>query len=174
MTQATYSILFDGTLVEGANQSAVAARLAALFKQPSAKMAYLFSGRTIVIKRDITREVAERYRRAFLKAGAVCRVQDAGKKRSAPVAVAPGAAAPAAEAPAASREQAKRAPPPALTVESLPGFFRGAIEPVPMTLGYRMGLMGVATAMLALPVIYLLLTVAAAYATYWWQPTAGR
>jgi hypothetical protein len=33
----------------------VAARLAALFKQPSEKIAYLFSGSTIVIKRDVTR-----------------------------------------------------------------------------------------------------------------------
>jgi len=173
MTQATYSILFDGTLAEGASLSAVTARLAVLFKQPSEKMAYLFSGRTIVIKRDISREVAERYRRAFLKAGAVCRVQESGKQRSAPaipapVAVAPGTAARAAEVPVESRARAKREPPAALSVQSLPGFFRGAIEPVPMTLGYRMGLMGVATAMLVLPAIYLLLTVAAAYATYWW------
>lgn len=75
MGQRHYDVLYAGELVEGADGEAVKARLAALFKTDVAGIARLFSGETLVIKRALDEETAQRYREAMRHAGALCRLR---------------------------------------------------------------------------------------------------
>lgn len=160
MAEATYSVVFDGHIAEGENQKAVMDRLSKLLKVPPERIAVLFSGRTVLIKRDVSKAVAERYRKAFLKAGAVCRLRT-GREVPRPT-------RPLPEPPAKTAAPE----PPKLTVDNLAGHFQGVVDPVPVTMGYRVGLVGVAALMLLLPLAYLGLCASVGYFTYWWATHA--
>lgn len=85
MSDKTYAIAFDGTLVEGAKLDQVKANVAKLFKAPLAKVEPLFCGKRIAIKRGLDKATALKYQVALRKCGAVTQVVDtaaAAKKKA--------------------------------------------------------------------------------------------
>jgi hypothetical protein len=71
---AEYQILFEGKLTGERPLDEVKRNLAALFKMKADQVDALFTGKPVVIKRDIDQATALKYQTAFKKAGAVCTV----------------------------------------------------------------------------------------------------
>jgi len=94
MNESLYEVAFSGQIQEGAELDAVKARIAKMFKANEATIEKLFSGKRIVIKKNLSAETADKYSMAFTKAGAIC-----------DLALMPADTAPAA--PAADRAAAK-------------------------------------------------------------------
>ena len=74
MADRRYDIQFAGELVEGADAGMVRGRLLELFKLSPDALDRLFSGRPVVVKRDLDETAALRYRAAFREAGAILRI----------------------------------------------------------------------------------------------------
>ncbi len=88
-----YDLLFRGDIVPGRRLDEVKARVRELFQLDDARLANLFSGRPVLIRRELGAADAERYRSALTAAGALVELR--------PVAGAAGAAGvPAAPRPA--------------------------------------------------------------------------
>jgi hypothetical protein len=101
MSDQLFEVAFSGKISAGANMGEVKARVAKMFNADNAKLAQLFSGKRIVIKKNIDRATAVKYKTALNRAGAECEVKLIG---GAP------AAAPAATArPTQSAQPAKPA-----------------------------------------------------------------
>jgi hypothetical protein len=71
---AEYQVLFEGKLTGEHPLDEVKRNLAALFKMKAEQVDALFTGKPVVIKRDIDQATALKYQAAFKKAGAVCAV----------------------------------------------------------------------------------------------------
>ena len=79
------TLTFSGELVTGYRREQVVENLAALLKQPPEKVSQrLFSGKTVVIKRDVSVETADKWRQAFARAGAVLVVTDTDEPDTGP------------------------------------------------------------------------------------------
>ena len=108
MAQGTYQIVFSGELQPGAELAMVKRNVARLFKADENNVAALFSGKRIVVKRDIDEQTARQYQAAFHKAGALCHVVDSAAAPAKQPAAQPAAvpadtsAPPASETPAAA------------------------------------------------------------------------
>jgi hypothetical protein len=74
MAESRFDIQFAGELVQGADPLVVRECLRDLFKLSPDGLERLFSGRAMVVKRDLDAATAERYRHAFRDAGAVLRL----------------------------------------------------------------------------------------------------
>lgn len=74
MAERRYDIQFAGELVDGADAGIARERLRELFKLSPDALDRLFSGRPVVVKRDLDETGALRYRRAFREAGAILRI----------------------------------------------------------------------------------------------------
>jgi len=74
MADQRYQVVFRGEIARGTGIEAVKANLAKLFKTDDARIAHLFSGKAIVLKKGLSREDGERYRALIEKAGALCEV----------------------------------------------------------------------------------------------------
>jgi len=74
MSSDTYEVAFSGEIADGASLEKVKANLAQMFKADAAKLAHLFSGNRVVIKKGIDQQTAMKYQAAMTKAGAVCEV----------------------------------------------------------------------------------------------------
>jgi len=72
MNEPLYEVIFCGQIQEGTDRDAVKARIAKMFKANEATIEMLFSGRRIVVKKNLSAEVADKYSIAFTKAGAIC------------------------------------------------------------------------------------------------------
>ena len=83
---AEYQIVFEGKLSGERPLDEVKRNLAALFKMKSEQVDALFTGKAVVIKRDIDQATAVKYQAAFKKAGALCSV--VGTATETPVAAA--------------------------------------------------------------------------------------
>jgi len=70
MNQPRYKIVFDGQLMPEASLETVKENLARLFKSDPARIANLFSGAPVALKRDLGEDEAEQYLNALQKAGA--------------------------------------------------------------------------------------------------------
>ena len=78
-----YDVIFDGQIKEGCDMDEVKKKVAALFKLNAEKAEKLFSGKSVVVKRNVDFEEASRYWDAFENAGAKCRmepVKEAGEE----------------------------------------------------------------------------------------------
>jgi hypothetical protein len=106
MSDVVYAIVFSGGLVEGFQPISVKAHMAKLLKADADKMATLFSGKQIVLKRTPDKQQAIKYGQALKKIGADVKIK-AIKGAAAPARKAPAAAAPA---PKAAAEPAPAAP----------------------------------------------------------------
>lgn len=71
MTQETrYSIFFKGEVIEGANIEHTKLHFAKLFKADEAKLAQLFGGKVIALKRNLITQEAAKFQQLFKKTGA--------------------------------------------------------------------------------------------------------
>ena len=72
MDELLYEAAFSGQIHDDAKLDEVKANIARIFKADEVTMAQLFSGKRIVIKKNLTAEAADKYSIAFTKAGAIC------------------------------------------------------------------------------------------------------
>lgn len=70
MTEEKFNIVFRGDIVAGHKLPEVKQRLAQLFKIDTAKVEPLFSGRAVVLKRNLDSATANKYQQVLTKAGA--------------------------------------------------------------------------------------------------------
>jgi len=68
---AQYNLIFQGKIIDGASLDEVKSNIARLFKADAEKTATLFSGKTIVIKKNLDSESTKKYLAILKKAGAV-------------------------------------------------------------------------------------------------------
>lgn len=71
---ADYQVVFEGKLTGERSLDEVKRNLATLFKMKAEQVDALFTGKPVIIKRDIDQATALKYQTAFKKAGAVCTV----------------------------------------------------------------------------------------------------
>jgi hypothetical protein len=86
---AEYQVLFEGKLTGECPLDEVKRNLAALFKMKAEQVDALFTGKPVVIKRDIDQATALKYQAAFKKAGAVCAVASDAAEAPPPAAAKP-------------------------------------------------------------------------------------
>jgi hypothetical protein len=70
-----FRLVFRGELLDGQHRAVVKRRLAERLKLDDGQIEKLFSGDSVVVKRDADRETAARYQSVFKQAGCVLRVQ---------------------------------------------------------------------------------------------------
>ncbi len=78
MSDELYEVAFSGEIAEGADPEAVKAKVGAMFKADANKLAHLFSGKRVVIKKNIDQATAQKYKTALSNAGALCEVKPVG------------------------------------------------------------------------------------------------
>ncbi len=94
-----YKLVFSGRLAEGIAEADVIAGLARLLKTEPAKIAPMFSGQTVVLRKGLDEATAGQYLAALAKVGALCeRVLMVDPPPARPVAPLPPALAPLAPA----------------------------------------------------------------------------
>jgi hypothetical protein len=71
-----FQVLFSGQVVEGANEATVRHNLSRRLALDERKVAQLFSGRTVVIRSDLTRDAADKLQADLAALGAVARIKD--------------------------------------------------------------------------------------------------
>lgn len=76
MSDSEYCVLFKGEIQDGHNLDEVKSRMAKMFKMEIAKIEHFFTGKTVVIKKKLTFETAEKYQQAINKAGGRCWIHD--------------------------------------------------------------------------------------------------
>lgn len=76
MSDDKFEVAFSGEIIQGADLEQVKARVGQMFKADGAKLIHLFSGKRVVIKKDIDQQTAEKYKAALNKAGALCEVKN--------------------------------------------------------------------------------------------------
>jgi len=118
MSDELFEIAFSGQIAAGQDPDQVRARIGAMFKAGDDKLAQLFSGKRIVIKKNVDRQTAEKYRQAINKAGAECEIVSLNPVQEAATAVAepPQAPAPATSSPAPRPAMDHEVPMPPQTV----------------------------------------------------------
>jgi hypothetical protein len=87
MSGELFEVAFSGKVSSTDDIDDVKYRVGQIFNADETKIAHLFSGRRIIIKKNIDRATAEKYRNAFTKAGAISEVKLMVAERSADVAV---------------------------------------------------------------------------------------
>ena len=88
MSDELFEVAFSGQIVDGANPEEVKARVGKMFKADDAKITTLFSGKRVVIKKNIDQTTATKYKAALFQAGAVGEIKpmsDGAVEISAPV-----------------------------------------------------------------------------------------
>lgn len=132
MSNELFEVAFSGQIAEGADLQQVKAKVGAMFKADATKLAHLFSGKRMVIKKNIDQATANKYKTALNNAGAVCEV----KSLNSAVEVAPLApASPKPTAPSsttASPTKASPAPAPRPSVAVASGDIPAAPQTAPL------------------------------------------
>jgi len=75
MSDELFEVAFSGQIKDGADLEQVKAKVAAMFKADATKLAHLFSGKRMVIKKNIDQAMANKYKAALNNAGAVCEIK---------------------------------------------------------------------------------------------------
>lgn len=70
MTDQSYRVVFEGTIADGFSIGMVKKNLAKLFKADNERIATIFSGQPVVLKKNVDEATARKYQAALLKAGA--------------------------------------------------------------------------------------------------------
>jgi hypothetical protein len=76
MADKLFDIAFSGQIVDGADLQSVKQKIGKIFKADETRLAQMFSGRRVLIKRQTDEITMIKYRGAFQKAGAVCEIVD--------------------------------------------------------------------------------------------------
>jgi ribosomal protein S27AE len=71
-----FQVLFSGDVAEGATETVVRQNLVRRLGLDERKVAQLFSGRTVVIRSDLTREAADELQAELAGLGAIARIKD--------------------------------------------------------------------------------------------------
>ncbi|MEE8364594.1 MAG: hypothetical protein V3R76_02310 [Gammaproteobacteria bacterium] len=74
MSDELFEVAFSGQIVDGTNPEEVKTRIRKMFKADDAKVATLFSGNRVIIKKNIDQPTATKYKAALYQAGAVCEI----------------------------------------------------------------------------------------------------
>lgn len=75
MSDELFEVAFSGQIKDGADLEQVKAKIGAMFKADATKLAHLFSGKRMVIKKNIDQAMANKYKAALDNAGAVCEIK---------------------------------------------------------------------------------------------------
>ncbi|MCZ6883021.1 MAG: hypothetical protein O7F15_08485 [Gammaproteobacteria bacterium] len=75
MSDKLFEVAFSGKISDGANLDEVKARLGGMFKADGSQLAQLFSGKRVVIKKNIDKQAAIKIYSALKRAGAECEVK---------------------------------------------------------------------------------------------------
>lgn len=75
MSDELFEVAFSGQILKSAEMAQVKVRVAAMFKADAAKLAHLFSGKRVVIKKNIDQATATKYKNALTNAGALCEIK---------------------------------------------------------------------------------------------------
>ncbi|MCH7880932.1 MAG: hypothetical protein IIB69_05000 [Proteobacteria bacterium] len=130
MSDELFEVAFSGQIVDGTNPEEVKTRIRKMFKADDAKIATLFSGNRVIIKKNIDQLTATKYKAALFQAGAVCEIisMSAGG-----AAASPAPAQQAGEVPASpSAQKSEPAPAPTETPDvSIETGDWGEVEPPP-------------------------------------------
>ena len=92
MSDQLFEVAFSGQISEGANLDEVKSRVGKMFNADETKLALLFSGKRVVIKKNIDQATATKYKTALNRAGAECEVTSPDGAAQAPTPAASGAA----------------------------------------------------------------------------------
>lgn len=76
MDKGSYQVIFAGKIIEHADIDMVKTNVARVFSLSPDRVDKLFSGRHIVLKKDIDQATAERYKTTLQRAGALCEIED--------------------------------------------------------------------------------------------------
>jgi len=82
MSEELYEVAFSGGILEGADIEQVKAKIGAMFKADAAKLSHLFSGKRVVIKKNIDQATANKYKAALTNAGADCEIKSLSAEAS--------------------------------------------------------------------------------------------
>lgn len=74
MSDDLFEVAFSGEIRAGENLEDVKVRVGKIFKAGEGKIAHMFSGDRIVIKKNIDQQTAAKYKAALNKAGAECEI----------------------------------------------------------------------------------------------------
>jgi len=130
MSDQFFEVAFSGQISDGANPDEVKGKVGKMFNADADKLAQLFSGKRIVIKKNVDLATANKYQTALNRAGAECEVvQTGGGAAAAAAAPEPTAEAPAAAKPAA--EEAPAAPAAAAVSQEYESSYDGEVAPPP-------------------------------------------
>lgn len=77
-----FEVIFQGKVIEGADEQEVRANVGRMFKADEAKLNALFSGKTVVIKGGLDEATAQKYLAAMNKAGAQAEIRSVQKKEA--------------------------------------------------------------------------------------------
>jgi len=86
MAKGSYQVIFSGKIIEHADIDMVKANVARVFSMPDDRIEKLFSGRRLVLKKNIDQATAERYKTTLQRAGALCEIEDLATVQQTPVA----------------------------------------------------------------------------------------
>jgi len=75
MSDELFEVAFSGQIRDGAELDEVKAKVGKMFRADDAKIAHMFSGKRVVIKKSLDKEGAAKYASAFKNAGARCEVR---------------------------------------------------------------------------------------------------
>ena len=115
MSEELFEVAFSGEVADGADLEQVKAKVGAMFKADATKLGHLFSGKRMVIKKNIDLPTANKYKAALNKAGAVCEVKSLSEATSS---AATASAAPKPTAPKTTAPKPTTPPRPAPVVAS--------------------------------------------------------
>lgn len=76
MSEKRYRVLFDGKVAHGHDIDEVKTNLTNIFKLGEGKIEQFFTGRRVIVKRNIGYQSAMKYKMAFETAGALCAVEE--------------------------------------------------------------------------------------------------
>lgn len=85
MTEVTYEIVFRGDIAIGQALEQVKGRMAQLFKLAPTQVDKLFTGKAVILKKNLSKEQAEQYQKAFAKTGALVTVKQSAREGQSPV-----------------------------------------------------------------------------------------
>jgi len=80
-----YQVLFSGVIAQGGDQSAVEHALGRELGIPPDKVQRLFTGRTVVLASQLSRDAALAMQQRFEKLDAICRIKNAAPKSAQPM-----------------------------------------------------------------------------------------
>jgi hypothetical protein len=93
MSDELFEVAFSGQVSDTVDLENVKARVGQMFNADAVKIVQLFSGRRVVIKKNIDRPTAEKYQNAFTKAGAIAEIKSMVASGSVDIPIAPAATA---------------------------------------------------------------------------------